>query len=333
MKVFFLWTGFTSYMADCWRRLAAEPDVELRVWIEEKRQSGTAFDPSSVMRGINYAWKYSDEITPEVQRQLESEILDFSPDVLFVVGWARTMPPFIVKSAKLKSIPKVCCFDMPWRWKLRCLVAPLILGRFLRNYQAAFVPGSVCARYAKWLGFSKIYPGLFAIDTAKFAPPSSRPTFSAYFLYVGRNTPEKRLSDIRKAHALYRERGGKLELRMYGKDLENGFANPQEVPALMHGAAAFVLASDFDPWPLVLLEAMSAGCPVIASDKCTNRPELGKNWRVFKTGDVEDLAKAMEDFDRVEVERCGKENFELARQYDCGEWVKRVRMIVKELTK
>jgi len=251
-------------------------------------------------------------------------------------------------------VPKVCCFDMPWRWKIRCLVAPFVLGRFLKNYRAAFVPGEVCARYARWLGFKSIHKGLFAIDTGKFLDVTPRIRSSSsgtlgeyavslrsdsailgvqspgYFLYIGRNSSEKRLDDIRAAHRLYCKQGGKLELRMYGKGLEGGFVTPEEVPALMQGAAAFVLASDFDPWPLVLLEAMSAGCPIIASDRCTNRPELGKNWHVFKVGDVKELAKAMlaikpcSDAERVE-------NMELARQYDCVAWVKRVMKIAEEV--
>lgn len=204
----------------------------------------------------------------------------------------------------------------------------------------AFVPGEVCARYARWLGFRRVYKGLFSIDTKRFSPPSPAPittsdyplTTKNYFLYIGRNSPEKRLDDLRAAHKLYREQGGTLELRMYGKGLEGGFVSPEQVPALMHGAAAFVLASDFDPWPLVLLEAMSAGCPVIASDRCTNRPELGKNWQVFKVGDVDGLARAMMAAGAQSLV-VRDENIALARQYDCREWVKRVRKIVEGVVK
>lgn len=319
MRILFVWTGVTSYMADCWRKLAAEPGVELKVIIEEKAEPETAFRAEEVLRDLDY----------KIVRGGDEET-GWRPDVMFIVGWhAKTCRAF-VESPRFKDVPKVCCFDMPWRWKIRCLVAPFVLGRFLKNYRAAFVPGEVCARYARWLGFRNVHKGLFGIDTQRFRPCGDVERAEGYFLYVGRNSSEKRLGDIRAAHRLYCEQGGKLELRMYGKGLEGGFVTPEEVPALMQGAAAFVLASDFDPWPLVLLEAMSAGCPIIASDRCTNRPELGKNWHVFKVGDVKELAKAMlaikpcSDAERVE-------NMELARQYDCVAWVKRVMKIAEEV--
>ena len=105
---------------------------------------------------------------------------------------------------------------------------------------------------------------------------------------------------------------------------------------MLRSAAAFVLASDFDPWPLVLLEAMSAGCPIIASDRCTNRPELGKNWSVFKHGDAHALAAALLRFDEQPQERIDKlceENVSLARQYDCSIWADKVVSIAHELVK
>ena len=216
---------------------------------------------------------------------------------------------------------------------MRCLVAPLVLGGFLRNYDAAFVPGGVCERYAKWLGFKKIFKGLFGIRTERFQNGIGLDE-KPYLLYVGRNSPEKRLDVLQEGFRLYRERGGKLELRLYGKGLANGFVDPEKVPGLMKSAAAFVLASDFDPWPLVLLESMSAGCIIVASDRCTNRPELGKNWLVFKHGKANELAKKLQQVENMLVGDNSvmiQENRNLAAQYDCHEWVKRVDLICKKL--
>jgi len=319
MRIAFVWTGLTSYMADCWRQLVAEIDVELKVWVDVSSAAAqaVAFDAEKVMRGLDW-----EAVKGEEQ---EVKIAAWQPDIIFAVGWHSQICRAVVKDSSLKDVPKICCFDMPWRWKLRCLIAPLVLGRFLRGYRAAFVPGAVCARYAKWLGFKRIYKGLFAIDTKRFlGSKTSTRAQRGYFLYIGRNSSEKRLDDIRAAHRLYREQGGKLELRMYGKGLEGGFVQPEEVPGLMKGAAAFVLASDFDPWPLVLLEAMSAGCPIVASNRCTNRPELGKNWRVFKVGDVKALMREMVEIERHSGERPVED---VVKEYDCATWVKRVREV------
>ena len=37
MKILFVWTGVTSYMADCWRSLQAEEDAEIALAAIERR--------------------------------------------------------------------------------------------------------------------------------------------------------------------------------------------------------------------------------------------------------------------------------------------------------
>lgn len=334
MKILFVWTGLTSYMGDCWRALAREAGVELKVVVAVRERDGVAFRAEGVLRELDY------EVVEEGAGQLAELVAryaEWGPDIAFVVGWHNPVCRAFVEAEEFRTVRKVCCFDMPWRWKLRCFVAPLVLGRFLRRYDAAFVPGEFCARYAKWLGFKKIHRGLFGIDCARFARSGvdsgqwvvDSEKCERYFLYVGRNSPEKRLGDLKAAYEIYRRKGGRKELKMYGKDLPNGFVAPEEVPGLMRGAAAFVLASSFDPWPLVLIEAMSAGCRVIASDKCTNWPELGKNWLRFKCGDVKALARRMREVDSGKWV-VDSEDLELARRYDTGEWVKRVKAICEE---
>ena len=313
-------------MGDVWRALAAETDVDLKVVVAVHRQEGTEFVATDVLRGLDYT-------LVDAEEDFDPSTLGFTPDVVFSVGWHAKPCRAVVTYASWKAVPKICCFDLPWRRKLRCLVAPLVLGRFLRGYSAAFVPGEACARYAKWLGFRAIYRGLFSIDVERFGrrPDGAdrRPEVRDHFLYIGRNSDEKRIGDLRAAYRLYRECGGKLGLKLHGKGLEDGFLAPDRIPGAMREAAAVILPSAFDPWPLTLLEAMSAGCPVIASDRCMNRLELGKNWRVFRCGDVEALAGEMARMEREGLsEAAREENLELARQYDCSRWVGRVREVV-----
>lgn len=328
MNILFVWTGLADYMGDCWRRLAVRDGVSLKVIVAlERRKVGlVGFHANNVLRDLDAACVDDDGDVPELG--------SWRPDIIFAVGWHSKICRAFVKDEKWNGIAKVCCFDMPWRWALRCIVAPVVLHRFLRRYKAAFVPGSACERYAGWLGFRKTYKGLFGIDTGRFNTNDVRKG-TGFFLYIGRNSDEKRLDVLCEAHNKYKSYGGKRELRLYGKGLPGGFANPTDVPGLMHEAAAFVLSSDFDPWPLVLLEAMSSRCPVIASDRCTNRSELGKNWIVFRHGDVEGLAQAMKQFDTASCDPAFdlklSEGQELAQKYDVSAWSDRVIGICKEL--
>ena len=63
MKILFVWTGVTSYMADCWRELARKPDIELKVVIE-RHSSGAEIDVSKTLSGFDVqVVSMSDEVT------------------------------------------------------------------------------------------------------------------------------------------------------------------------------------------------------------------------------------------------------------------------------
>ena len=309
MKILFVWTGVTSYMADCWRELARKPDIELKVVIE-RHSSGAEIDVSKTLSGFNVQLvSDSDEVA----------LGEWMPNVIFAVGWHSKTVRSVVTSAKYQAIPKVCCFDMPWRWQPRCIAARWVLHPFLRKYSAAFVPGERAARYAQWLGFRKIHKGLFSLDTSRFANEPGKQGF----MFVGRNSPEKRIDVIKAAYELYRRNGGKWGLDIYGG---SNFVQPSEVPNLYRSHACLLLASSFDPWPLVMLEATSAGMMVIASDRCGNVDELGAISVPY--GDISAMADAMMDAERGALKASGRGR---TSRYDSRIWAEHVVSICREL--
>jgi len=71
-----------------------------------------------------------------------------------------------------------------------------------------------------------------------------------------------------------------------------GFRNQSQLPACYALADVLVLPSGFEPWGLVVNEAMCFGLPVIASDRVGAVPDLihdGVNGFVFPAGNVEIL--------------------------------------------
>jgi glycosyltransferase involved in cell wall biosynthesis len=77
-----------------------------------------------------------------------------------------------------------------------------------------------------------------------------------------------------------------------------GFLDVEQMRAAYHVARVLVLSSDYDPWALVIQEAMAAGCVVVSSDVVGAANELitdGVNGRVFASGDLKALAGALRD--------------------------------------
>ena len=311
MKILFVWTGITRCAGDCWRSLAALPGVSLRVVVDARRDEELA---RAILHDVDFSW--ADGLAAQDEER---------PDVLFAVGWRSHVVRSFVERRDWRGVPKVLCFDMPWRRGFRCFAARFALWRYCRRFGAAYVPGESASRYARWLGFDRIERGFLAMDVRRFAeaaaevPPSSRKGF----LYVGRDSPEKRLDLTRCAYARYRSLGGSWSVEFH-------HATPYScLPAVYARAACLVMSSERDAWPLVALEAKSAGCDVILSDRCGNRFDL-PDAKVVPFGDVDAMAREM-----LAVER----NFSVQsaagalEKYDCREWAGRTLCLAEELAK
>ena len=75
-----------------------------------------------------------------------------------------------------------------------------------------------------------------------------------------------------------------------------GFLNQTELPKAYVAADAFVLPSSYEPWGLVVNEAMCFGLPVIVSDRVGAAPDLvhkGSNGYIYPSGDVDALAASL----------------------------------------
>ncbi|HYX18491.1 MAG TPA: glycosyltransferase family 4 protein [Nostoc sp.] len=77
-----------------------------------------------------------------------------------------------------------------------------------------------------------------------------------------------------------------------------GFVNQSHLSSIYRSADLFVLSSDYEPFGLVVNEAMLCGCPVIVSDQVGSRYDLvkhGKTGYVYPCGDIEALAKILQE--------------------------------------
>ena len=357
MNVVFCWTGVTPAMVACWRAFAARPGVRLKLLIELPRRSDTAFDASTVLAGLDCTLRYSDE--PLDRPALEHDVAAFRPDVIVVLGWRSPMCRAVAESPALGTVPKIFAFDMTFHWSLRKLLAPLVLRRYLKRFKAALVTGARSASYARFLGFpaAAVETGLIGLDTAAYeaarlaVPEAER--YPRQFLSVGRYAPEKRLDLLMAAYARYRSRVadswgltcagmGPEKSRLAGQPgvTDLGFVQPDELPGLFARHSCFVIASDYDPWPLVIAEALASGMPVICTDACGSHVELVQppgngpaNGIVCPTGSVASLAQAMEQIHThaADLLAMGARGIAAAAPYSADAWATRFTALCQRM--
>ena len=311
-KVVIAWPGYTGYMGPCFKALAEL--CELRVYIEPSAYE-QRFDSSS-MEGVGFR-----RVDAERIASVEEEIRAFAPDLTLVCGWSTPLSRALAR-AKLPG-RKALAFDMPWEWALRKLAARWVLWPHLRHFDAAFVPGKRCARYARWLGFrgSRLVEGSNPSGWERFkdVEPSARG-----FVYVGRRSPEKGLDVLEAAYARYRQ----MVVDPWPLELVGGetFVKPENVPAVLGRHACLILPSRWEPWGIAAAEAMCAGLATILSDACGIVSDVTPT-RVVGSGDIEGLARAMAEVHRMSpAERkaaAAHARQEMAR-YSCAEWAERV---------
>ena len=94
-------------MADCWREVAAQPGVELKIWVEQLRNGDTAFKPDELMRGLDFQKLYSDKIGAAECQEAENAIAAFCPDALFICGWARNWPKYLANSSWIYTAGRI----------------------------------------------------------------------------------------------------------------------------------------------------------------------------------------------------------------------------------
>ncbi|QNK82299.1 glycosyltransferase family 4 protein [Nakamurella sp. PAMC28650] len=124
-------------------------------------------------------------------------------------------------------------------------------------------------------------------------------------LFIGNDFVRKGGEDLLKAFRIVRAAIPNARLQLVGTDPHIAAQEGVEVlgrindrariEELYRGASVFTVTSYFDPFPLVLLEAMAFGLPVVSSRTC-GIPEIvedGVTGKMVDAGDVDAIAAAL----------------------------------------
>jgi glycosyltransferase involved in cell wall biosynthesis len=172
-----------------------------------------------------------------------------------------------------------------------------------------------------------------------------------YVLTVGRLVPEKRQLDLLRAFLATAMPGWKLAIvgkidhqNEYADQLVReaaghqnvvmaGFQTGDGLRQLYAHAALFVLPSSHEGLPIVLLEALSYGLPVLVSDIAPNLEVVGDPEHIFHVGDCEELGAKLLVLTKTRLSASEREivRRESASRYDWSDIASRTSDIYDDL--
>lgn len=234
-----------------------------------------------------------------------------SPDV--VVSFDCDLNILTLVSLLGVSIPVIACerndpFSFPKRRILRLIRKPLYQKAkglvFQTKIAQEFFPKKIQTR-------SILIPN----PVRKDLPEPNRKTVEKVIVSAGRLTRQKNHRLLIEAFAEISDRYPDYKLVIYGdgemrNELETlvdqmhltgkvlFYGEVEDLPARLQNAAMFVLSSDYEGIPNVLLEAMAMGVPSVSTNCPSGGPELlienNVNGVLVPVGDRKELAKQMD---------------------------------------
>lgn len=311
MKIVICSMGFTGYAAACWRNLAAQPGVSVKVFTPETHH-GYSVDvltgiPANVFSDAEF---YGSGFSDRFAEMVISE----NPDAILIGGWAAKPFANLVDIGLLSNVRKLLMVDTMWEWTPRCLLSRFRLRSFVKKLDGIIVAGERGRTFARYIGFkpNRIFTSIYGYDAEAFVGCYEKrgDNWPRRFVFVGRFVPIKGIDTLIAAYRKYRQRFGEdaWELHCFGKGpleaqlnevpgiVNRGFLQPKDLPSALTEAGVFVLPSMKDPWGVALAEGAGAGLPLIASDEVSSSVDVLRhmyNGCVVPAGDVSRLFRAL----------------------------------------
>lgn len=253
-----------------------------------------------------------------------TEIRNGNYDLLWTHGYSHLANFLAIIAAKISGAQVALRGDsqlLLYKPGFRRLLRNGLFGFFFRGLDVFMAIGTRNRDYYRYLGVpaEKIIDVPYAIDNARFAEasPRARSDSRVVVLFAAKLVDRKDPMSFVEAARILQDRAVDAELRMAGSGpleaelrqyvavhgLLNvtflGFVNQSEMPTVLADADVLVATSDWEPWGLVVNEAMAAGLAIIASPEMGCAPDLvehGVNGYLVPTRCPDKLADAIERY-------------------------------------
>lgn len=252
-------------------------------------------------------------------RRLEWALHEFGPDCVVVSEFGPASLRALAW-CRLARRPLVIFTDVTRAMEPALSRGQLAVHRWLARRSAGFVAGSSAARerlLALGVPPEAVEVSLQSLDAepirAAVARRPRRARRTVRFLAVGRLVPDKNLAGLIDAFARARLGEGEAELEIWGsgpledelRDLARrlgvparlrGFVAPTDLPRVYAEADALALVSTYEPFGVVVREAVAAGLPVICSRSAGAASDIaldGRNALLVDPTSVSEIAAAL----------------------------------------
>lgn len=264
-------------------------------------------------------------------------------DAVFIHSYATSLSLMAYAGAWLSRTPVLLRNESELIRPRRPLVLAtkrVLLNALFRHTAGFLSIGSANRAFYRYYGVpeTRIYHTPYSVDNDFFAIEGSKwishkkelksemglmPS-QPVILFSGKLIPRKRPLDLLNAYLRIVKEGVPASLLFVGEgelrsDIEKivvenkldqvritGFQNQTQLPRFYAMGDIFVLPSEFDPWGLVVNEAMLFSMPVIVSDRVGAGADLvqdGITGFVYPVGEIEQLASHLVELAR-DSERC-----------------------------
>lgn len=187
---------------------------------------------------------------------------------------------------------------------------------------------------------NRVAIGYSVVDNAHFANTDVNCNNEKILLCIARFSKEKALDVLIKAFQASMM-AGSWQLMIVGGGPERAYLESlitpsshitlqnwtsyQQLPQVYKKASVFILPSTFEPWGLVVNEAMAASLPIAVSDACGCQPDLvdEENGWIFKAGDADALTMVLNQIFHTpehELSHKGKHSYRRIQKFSPQQW-------------
>jgi glycosyltransferase involved in cell wall biosynthesis len=296
------------------------------------------------LRCFTPEFAYAIPVIGMINTGLAGHFRRFSPDCLLIYGYSYLTQMLAMRWAIRRGVPYLLWGDSNTHTLESTGPGAALKGKVLRYFccraAGALTIGTENEQFWSHYGIEpeRQFRSPLAVDNHRFAAEASRIRREKMMqrrrlglppgrllLYVGRFAPEKNLGGLLEALAALRRDGDscfsvalvgdgpekrRLERLIRRLDLRGvlfcGFRRQEELPVYYGVADALVLPSLYEPWGLVVNEAMASGLPVLVSKTagcCRDLVEEDANGWSLDPKDLDSIVGRLRAFSRMNDEQ------------------------------